>query len=364
MSCISGRCHAQGDLSCAAVDAASQIDVPNGSSGSACYGSGDIQICFDAPPTGVITSPDERPIVTTTGTGCQITTGLRAGPSSVCVIAGSDVDVVAGTTMQATGSRPLVIVATGSITIEGTLSVASTSAGVIGAGADSCASGPGQPGQGAGGGAGGSFGTLGGAGGRTSGAFGGDAGLPALLTVRGGCSGGAGGADAGGDAGGAAGAGGGAVYLLAGNQVTVDGRVDASGAGGDAAPMTSTGGGGGGGAGGYIGIDAPTIVLGGLVIAAGGGGGGGGVGGGLSAAQPGTEASTCSPANGGAGASNNASVAGDGGDGSVDNAKNGSDGGSTVGASLPSGGGGGGGGVGVVRVFGALTGTTCPAPTP
>src|SRR3569623_1097444 len=193
MSCISGRCHAQGDLSCAPVDAPSQIDVPSGSSGSACYGSGDLQLCFVAPPTGVITSPDERPIVTTTGTGCQITTGLRAGPSSVCVIAGSDVDVVAGTTMQATGTRALVIVATGSITIEGTLSVASTSAGVIGAGADSCASGTGQSGGGAGGGAGGSYGSPGGVGGGGTAARGGDVGLPGPLGVHGGCGGGAGG---------------------------------------------------------------------------------------------------------------------------------------------------------------------------
>src|SRR3569623_2251128 len=50
MSCISGRCHAQGDLSCAPVDAPSQIDVPSGSSGSASYGSGDQPQCFLAPP--------------------------------------------------------------------------------------------------------------------------------------------------------------------------------------------------------------------------------------------------------------------------------------------------------------------------
>lgn len=361
MSCISGRCHALGEVSCAPVDGPSTIDVPSGSSGSACYGSGDVQICFAAPPTGIIASSDARAIDTTTGDGCVITTGLRAGPASVCVLAGSAVTVGTDVTFSATGTRPLVIVADDTITISGTLTVASTHAGQIGAGADSCASGPGQPGQGGGGGAGGSFGTLGGAGGRTAVALGGNAGLPSTSGVHGGCSGGAGGADGGGNGAGTPGAGGGAVYLLARNIVTIDGLVNASGAGGGAAVMLTGGaGGGGGGAGGYIGIDAPQIIVGGRVLAVGGGGGGGGATSELASAQPGSEAMTCSPATGGAAASNGTASAGSGGDGSVDSSKNGGDGGSTSANAVPI---GGGGGVGVVRVFGALTGSTCPAPT-
>lgn len=366
MSCISGRCHAVGDVACAPVDSPNATtDVPSGSSGSACYGSGDVQICFTSPPTGNITSADARAIDTTTGNGCVITTGLRAGPSSVCVLAGSAVDLASGITIEATGTRPLVIVADDTITIGGTVTVASTAAGTIGAGADSCTSGAGQEGQGGGGGAGGSHGSLGGVGGAGTAGRGGDVGLPALTGVRGGCSGGAGGADGAGAGAGAPGAGGGAVYLLARNQVTVDGFVNASGAGGGAAgAMTAGAGGGGGGAGGYIGIDAPQIVIGGLVLAVGGGGGGGGAHGETSFAQPGAETNTCSAASGGNGAIASNTIAGNGGPGSVDTTKNGTDGGSTIGGSLPNGGGGGGGGVGVVRVFGALSGSTCPAPKP
>src|SRR5258708_5713929 len=84
-----------------------------------------------------------------------------SGTFDACFLVGTDVTVPSGTS-SVTGTRPLVLLATGTVTVTGTLDVASHS-GSDGAGANSSACDPGfAPQDGAGGGAGGSFGTKGG----------------------------------------------------------------------------------------------------------------------------------------------------------------------------------------------------------
>lgn len=369
MTCFAGRCHAQGDLSCAPGDARSTIDVPSGSGGSACYGTGDLQLCFEAPPSGSIGSAwAVRQIDTTIGSGCTIVNGPVVGPSSVCVIAAATITIPNGVTISATGARALVLVADDAIRIDGTLSVASTLGGTAGAGGLLCPDDDGGGGAGAGGGAGGSFGSLGGSGGNGSAASGGSPPSPPGPGVHGGCAGGLGGADPDGGIGGASGAGGGAVYVIAKSSLALSGLINASGAGGGGGPVNGGGGGGGGGAGGYIGLDAPMIANGGVIVAAGGGGGGGGYTGAVTPGQPGSEAMGCARPTGGSGPNDGGTLFGPaGGAGSIDTSQPGGNGESarSLGFSVDIGGGGGGGGAGVVRMFGQLSGNApCPQPTP
>ena len=121
----------------------------------------------------------------------------------------------------------------------------------------------------------------------------------------------------------------------------VSGRVNASGAGGQAGTLNDSGG-GGGGSGGMIVFDAPMRQVTGTVMAQGGGGGGGsgGVGAGTPGADP-TEAGMGAipgdgyHAGGGTGgAGGTGAIAADAGDGQAGNLI---------------GGGGGGGGAGIVR---------------
>ncbi|MEO8552913.1 MAG: hypothetical protein ABI678_23215, partial [Kofleriaceae bacterium] len=148
--------------------------------------------------------------------------------SDLCVVAASAIVIPAGVRIAVTGSRPLVIYATGTIAITGTLDLASHVGGATGAGADpmTCASGS-RP-SGAGGGAGGSFGTKGGHGGAASllgGTGGAAAGVGGQAVLRGGCAGQNGGGVTGG------GAGGGALLLVADDQILIAGAgiVNASG---------------------------------------------------------------------------------------------------------------------------------------
>src|SRR5262249_15181889 len=71
----------------------------------------------------------------------------------------------------------------------------------------------------------------------------------------------------------APGHGGGAVLLIAGRMIDVQGGINAVGEGGGGGPPTQFGGcgGGGGGAGGMIGLDAPMIRSTGVILASGGG---------------------------------------------------------------------------------------------
>jgi len=259
------------------------------------------------------------------------------------------------------GQRPLVILATGAITIDGALSVGSGALGTpftsqtrvtIGPGANDSACGAsagavGTNGQnGPGGGGGGGFGGEGGAGGLgddngddNPGGPGGLAHMPAV--VRGGCPGGNGGigyAEA--PAGGASG---GALELISATSVTVTGTIYAGGAGGKGGLMGNRSGGAGGGSGGYVGLDAPTVSVSGVIAANGGGGGEGSDLNGNANGDDGSDGTLSdSPASGGGG---NLSNGGDGGNGQTESsvAQNGS--GGNAGA------GGGGGSVGHVLVW-------------
>lgn len=267
-------------------------------------------------------------------------------------------------TVTAHGSRPLVLVAMGTLTVTGRVDVSSHRS-VVGAAANdaSCASTNGGLPQGvgastSGGGAGGSFGTAGGAGGPPGGS-GSDVAPQAaidgsqLTLLRGGCPGGTGGQDHTGDIA-PGGASGGVVYLMATTRILVQGgKVLANGAGGAGGVSSSPAdfpGGAGGGAGGLIMFDAPLIDLETATVTANGGGGGGGQGDNASAGQPGMDPDPVAPfvgAGGGAGCT----MGGTGGIGSsLAMPGTGGSPGAVSGAA-----GGGGGGAGVIRTFGTAT---------
>jgi hypothetical protein len=225
--------------------------------------------------------------------------------AAYCVVAGSSITIASGEKVRAQGGRPLVLLSTSTITIEGTVEVSSAfnaGAQLRGAGGNppGCPSGTPQ-GAAAGGGAGGSFGSKGGDGNVPAGDAAGGGVAPAGLaqpptTLRGGCAGDPGGF------------GGGAVSLIARMPITVaaTGRINASGAGGQGGPASKAGG-GGGGSGGMIVFDAPSSIVTGPVFANGGGGGQGGANGGAGVAggepiTPGVAAvGGTSAANGGSG---------------------------------------------------------------
>ena len=252
----------------------------------------DAQSCFGNGLLGALclASAPSTPALVPSGT---LDTGNDASCTQVISVAGIELGVIAGSTVgmagdtTVIGTRPLVLLAASTLTIDHTLDLSSKRGGPTGAAADSAICG--QPGNasgtggndngGAAGGGGGSFQQRGGAGGTgdtngspTAGASSGQA-QPAS-SLRGGCPGGAGGNGAG-HAGGAGGASGGAVYLLAGQQISITGAVFASGAGGGGGNNSETGG-GAGGSGGLIGLEAPAIAVTGIIAANGGGGGGGG----------------------------------------------------------------------------------------
>jgi hypothetical protein len=290
--------------------------------------------------------------------------GLASG--SACAIYATGIQITDTATVTVTGARPLLLVSTGDISIDGTLDLSSTVAGQVGAAANdaSCMAAllPESDIGGGAGGAGGSFGSIGGDGGtgdtnQGSGddgnAVAGVAGPTSPLPpeIRGGCPGSKGGdEEAAGGQGGAGGASGGAVWLAARAAILVgeDGLVRATGAGGGGGQVQA--GGGGGGSGGMVLIEAMTIEVRGTIAANGGGGGGGGVriSGDPYSGQPGQDGKPDnSVANGGSGGP---LAAGRGGNGAANTqtAKEGQS--SEVGA------GGGGGGGGIIRIVGPVSG--------
>lgn len=327
--------------------------------GALCYGTL-ITRCYEAPPTGALA------LSSTIDTATDVRCDVLAQPdgTEVCLVAGATI-VIDAAGFTAAGARPLVLLAAETITVTGTLDVASRGA-TFGAGANPPACGTeggGATGRHGGGGAGGSFGTRGGSGG-VGGGGPGEGGNPGVasapveaVTVRGGCPGSAGGAGAVAMPG-AGGAGGGAVYLIAGTSITVDGAIQASGSGAGATPVNSgSSGGGGGGAGGLVALEAPTIDVLGSVVANGGGGGEGG--GETLGGAPGDNGSVFNDAaNGGAGTSEG----GDGGSGSVADMSPAPGSPGTQGTGQHGGGGGGGGGAGVVWTKGTLTGISISPP--
>lgn len=306
------------------------IDSPPGT--QACFGTGLSQICFASAPTQPLTISGPTTIDTTTSPMCA---SVIAG-GSYCVLAATEITIEA--TLRATGARPLVLVASDSITTmtSGLIDVGSHRGMTpeTGAGADPAACQGDTPPVTSGGGAGGSFTGSGGAGGIGSSGTGpgGVPGAPVttITEVRGGC----GGQDGAGSSKGARGHGGGAVFLIAGNSIGVAGGINAAGEGGGAGTLTMSGA-GGGGAGGLIGFDAPAITITSLILANGGGGGEGS--GTNTSGIVGSDPAGVAAASGGSGGS---STGGDGGSGSAGAAA----GPGAAGLNAATGGGGGGGG--------------------
>lgn len=219
----------------------------------------------------------ETPAVSGADTAYNLTRVITQtdGTSQAVLFVAHDVDIVANSTLTVvTGSLPVIFLATGNVTIDGSLVVAANAAlpqdglasGFDGPSEETTAgSGPGGGGAAdeathVGAGGGGHCGA-GGAGGPDASNGGATYGSATLIPLEGGSSGGSG-------RGGPGGAGGGAVQIAAGGWITVSGTglIHAGGGGGGV-------GGGGGGAGGSILLEAEVVAINGTVAANGGGGG-------------------------------------------------------------------------------------------
>jgi hypothetical protein len=332
-----------------------------------CFGSF-INICLQSVPTNDYTVEVNTDI--DTNTGCPYVFNQPTG-QTLCGIVAKTIHINAS--LRANGPRPLLLIATDTITISaaGSIDVGSYKiltipvTEVIGAGAatgntlcgnaSNGGSDNGASPYGGGGGAGGSFVGRGGAGARGVNGAGGTAGSSANVFgtptfMRGGCRGTSGGTGNG-NIPGIGGAGGGAVLAIAGVSITNAGHIRAGGMGGYGGNTES--GGGGGGSGGMIVLDAMTIMNTGILNA---NGGGGGEGGGNTSGDNGNSALTgTSAALGGAINTNG----GNGGEGSWPPFVTGEQG-----ATGNNGGGAGGGGAGAIRIFPAQSvgGTVSPNP--
>jgi len=328
-----------------------KIATNDGTGGPFCYGTGLVRVCFSSPPSGDLAIAQN---IDTGAFGCS--TNVVSGGTGLCVIAGSTIMLASGTTSLATGTIPLVLVATDTMTIDGTLDASAhhnSSATPAGGNFSGCQSGT-NPASGSygGGGQGGSFHAMGGNGGAGGSQVGGIAGaaLATPTALHGGCSG-----RSGGNQGGSGGKGGGAMYLIAGTSITVHGRVDVSGAGGSGEGDSNYCGGGAGGTGGMIGLDAPSVMIAGAVCSVGGGGAAGAMGNsGANGGDASGGATACTPGVGGTGESGG----GNGGTGGGDSA-------ATAGmTSSTAGGGGGGGSSGFVAIYGTRSGSGVIVPAP
>ncbi len=238
-----GECDVAGD---AAVDA-----KPFVCSGTA-YGAGLVQICV----TTTLLASETRGASINTDTQCTFT--QLFGDLDLCVIAATNVSLQG--TIRVTGARPLVILGTQAISIAtATLIDAASDQTMTGPGSDlpitDCATHAGTGTDHGSGAAGGRFDGVAGNGGEGGVAGAVANGSPLPFTFRPGCYGGS---NAGGSLGGAPG---GAIYLIAGANITINTGtvINVSGAG--ARRVSELQGGGGGGSGGFLGIDAPNLDL-------------------------------------------------------------------------------------------------------
>jgi hypothetical protein len=318
-----------------------RVDTPPNAT---CYGSGLFVECYppNVPPTNGDAPVGQ--IDTSDSTKCTRVVQQTNGPE-LCLRTAKSITISGYVRFK--GSRPVVLLATDTITVTstGTLDVSSFRADVAAGGNTGTCNNVGNGNAdtspsavaGAGGGGGGGFGTPGGTGGSSDASGGAAGGTTALTLIRGGCRGGRGGTSSSG-AGGEGGNGGGAVYLIAGGSITVAGTIKANGSGGSGGPNKA--GGGGGGSGGLIAFDTPVLMVTGTVYANGGGGGEGGGGG-----QTGEHGSDPTSYNSRASGGNNLSNGGDGGGGSTfANA-------GMTGGTAGNGAGGGGGGAGRIKIF-------------
>lgn len=354
-SCSSGQRYGESAGSLSNTCVGGSIDANNGIDGKefldahvpmdgiSCFGTGFGQTCFATPPSAPLTVAAGA---LNTDTSPLCATDVQDHPPW-CVIAATDLTVDAGT-LAVTGAKPLVLVATGTLTVGGSIDVASHRGGQQGAASnDPLMCDAGTPPNNNGGGAGGSFGGAGGHGGNNGGTAGN---MKPTNAMRGGCPG----QDGKSGTFGVKGLGGGVVYLIGGTKIVVSGNINASGAAGNAGVMNNAGA-GGGGSGGLIGLDSPIVMNAGAIFANGGGGAEGS--GNNTKGNDGMES-----VNGlVAGPSGSASgIGGDGGAGGATGAAvDGADG-------TGGGGGGGGGGVGAVKLFQAATitgGVVSPPPS-
>jgi hypothetical protein len=336
-----------------------------GSDADTCFGTAPFRVCLAAAPTQSLNISLSGTIDTDTADTSKCLDTEPRG-SFGCVLAATTITV--GATLRAYGSRPLVLIASDTIKITpaGSVDVGShrgtTGAQELGAGADANCTSSQLPVNG-GGGAGGSFAGHGGKGGGSlqfplwTGGMPGPSVAGEINQLRGGCAGQNGGSDSSTGTRARGGHGGGAVLLIAGRAIELDGGsvINAAGEGGEGGLSVPRGGGGGGGSGGMIVLDAPTITSSGLILASGGGGGGGGSS--NSAGTLGADPSAAGPAaGGGGGMAGGGTDGGGGGKGSTSVAKpvgdDGADGGTLNGGGA---GGGGGGGNGIVKAPGAAS---------
>jgi hypothetical protein len=334
----------------------------------ACFGSFDLEkICFSIVPSTPLTLSGDTPISTDDPAMCDPNNDRKG---QYCVIAGVGFTLPAGKTIRAFGSKPLVLLSTTTIDLQGGVDVSSRNAGVMntGAGANpagSCTVTTAATGNS--GGFGGSFSGRGGDGEPVDGSRGmapAAASFPTIL--RGGCPGGSGATTSGTATAGVGGNGGGAVAIIAAVRIDFNDKINASGAGGlGGSPERS--GAGGGGSGGMIVLDAPSIVPGasGQIFANGGGGAEGGAGtasgGTASMGLPGGE-STAPKTPGTRGGGGAGGDGGDGGDGSAGSSLAGVNAGGT--SQRDGGGGAGGGGAGFVYAPGVAAAMVAPPSTP
>jgi hypothetical protein len=335
------------------------IDVPPGVDPDAmpdadpgCFGPAPFVVCPTVQPTQPL---DIDSNITTNGTAQSCDTGrgvvMTIAGTESCVLAGTDITFSGSSTRGSSGSRPLVLIATGTITIaEG--DTLDARGATIGPGPGSNPSDCGAPPSGmvsggnGGGGAGGSFGSKGGSGANGGAAAGGPANAAASTPVnklRGGCPGGSGAGTtvAGGN-------GGGAVLMIAKTKIQIDGTLTVSGAGG-LGGKSAKGGGGGGGSGGMIVLHAPMVSIGDNARLIANGGGGGGGAGAMDDGVSGDDATMLGTAAAGGGTNGPGTTAGGAG------AFKATDAVTPANAGGGGGGAGGGGGVGVIRVLSGQT---------
>jgi len=332
---------------------------------STCFGSF-VTVCF----TTVADVPKTPPMLPSDNT---IEIDTDASPlcdqhndrkDEYCIVAGAGFTLAATQSLRGYGSKPLVLLSIATFDLHGTVDVSSNhniGPQNTGANANPSVCTNGMAPEMAGGGYGGSFGGKGGDGERLGGTATAGNAAAALTTpptmFRGGCPGGSGDST-----GGAGGNGGGAVAIIAATSIQLDGKVNASGAGGHGGPATQSGG-GGGGSGGMIVLDAPSIMATGPLFANGGGGGQGGTGtgAGMGIGADGGE-SPDPPTNAPAG-NNTSKDGGPGGSGSAGTSK--LSGFNAVGGATGTGGGGGGGGAaGFIRAHGVTTNISPPSFVP
>src|SRR5690606_18529747 len=89
-----------------------------------CFGNGLLSLCLTAPPMMQLTITADMTIDTDTSPLCVPYSG-DSGESALCVVAATTVSVESDVRLRAIGTKPLVVIATGDIAVDGTIDVAS-----------------------------------------------------------------------------------------------------------------------------------------------------------------------------------------------------------------------------------------------